>query len=153
MKQSREQNGTFLRKTAISTTSVLTRIWKQSICLVPSIVLQLSKPSAICKCLSPMFMLTRGNISLPQNRSRILCNSRTGWIEISSKRSNQRHKTLSSRSSQQPPNLTKTHVHTIPDLWGANPLVIQNMILFFNLHNSFAEVKWKNGRLRKQLRI
>jgi hypothetical protein len=38
--------------------------------------------------------------------------SRTGWIEISSKCSNQRHRTLSSRSSQLPPNLSKTHFYT-----------------------------------------
>lgn len=122
---------------------------------VPSLVLQLSKPCAICKCLSPMLHAytywTCGNINLPQNRSKILCRSRTGWIKISSRWSNQRHRTLSSPSSQLPLNLSKTHFYTIPDLWGANPLVIQNMILFFKIHNSFAEMKWKNGRLRKQL--
>jgi len=154
IKQSKEKNGTFLRKTAINTLSVLRRIRKQAARLVPSLVLQLSKPCAICKCLSPMLHAytyrTCGDINLPQNRSRILCSSRTGSKFV---RSNQRHRTLSSRSSQLPPNLSKTHFYTIPDLWGANPLVIQNMILFFDPYNSFPEAKWKNGRLRKQLCI
>jgi len=98
IKQSREKNGTFLRKAATNMISVLTRIWKQAARLAPSLVLQLSKPCAFCKCLSPMLHAytywTCGKNNLPQNRSRILCSSRTGWIEISSKHSNQRHRTL-----------------------------------------------------------